>query len=166
MSAARRDAQWRMDSVNFSEKLAKKAEESKIREEKSVADMEERRVASNKRRIEVREAIDIRTDFEKLQDQIDAISTPAMKLTIATAFANDGLFAYMISPEVQLVVQLEGTDLLNHLVHDINDEPEISGDDLSAFSRVGSDNGMIVIPCRAFNDVDTFFTSLRSFKMS
>ena len=101
--------------------------------------MEERRVASNKRRIEVREAIDIRTYFEKLQDQIDGISIPAMKLTIATAFANDGLFAYMISPEVQLVVQLEGTDLLNQLVHDINDESEICGDDLSAFSRVGND---------------------------
>ena len=34
VSAARRDAQWRLESVNFSEKLAKKAEESKIREEK------------------------------------------------------------------------------------------------------------------------------------
>ena len=75
-----------------------------------------------------------------------------MKLTIATAFANDGLFAYMISPEVQLAVQLDGTDLLNHLVHDINDEPEISGDDLSAFSRVESEMAMIVTPCRAFND--------------
>ena len=64
-----------------------------------------------------------------------------MELTIATAFANDGLFAYMRFPEVQLAVQLEGADLLNHLVHDLNDESELSGDESSAFSRAGSDSG-------------------------
>ena len=76
-----------------------------------------------------------------VQQGIEAISTPAMQITIATAFANDGLFAYMRSPEVQLAVQLEGADLLNHIVHDLDDEPEVSGDHLSAFSGPGSDSG-------------------------
>ena len=35
--------------------------------------MEEERVESSKRRIEVRQTIDVWTDFEKLQDQIDTI---------------------------------------------------------------------------------------------
>ena len=73
VSAARHDVNLRLDNVNFSERLAKEAQEGQARKEKSDADMEARRVASNKRRIEARKAVDVRTDFEKLQDQIDAI---------------------------------------------------------------------------------------------
>lgn len=76
-----------------------------------------------------------------VQRGVEAISTPAMQVTIATAFANDGLFAHMRSPEVQLAVQLEGADLLDHLVHDVENEPEESGDELSAFSGEDSDSG-------------------------
>ena len=73
VSAARRDVNLLLDDVNFSERLEKEAQEGQARKEKSDADMEARRVASNKRRIEARKAVDGRTDFEKLQDQIDAI---------------------------------------------------------------------------------------------
>ena len=211
VSAARRDVNLRLDDVNFSERLAKEAQEGQARKEKSDADMEARRVASNKRRIEARKAVDVRTDFEKLQDQIDAIvdddiiilknpGKPKAKTwskrpanwkfiaeeskiygteSVIRSFKDEfaglsatacrqrviqwrkdlkadptktnvdyrlrtpayGLFAYMRSPEVQLAVQLEGADLLNHIVHDLDDEPEVSGDDLSAFSGPDSDSG-------------------------
>ena len=36
---------------------------------------------------------------------------------------------------------MKGEDLLNRLVHDIYEETEVDGDDLSAFCRVGSDGG-------------------------
>ena len=42
---------------------------------------------------------------------------------------------------MQLAVQLEGADLLDHLVHDVENEPEESGDELSAFSGEDSDSG-------------------------
>ena len=47
-----------------------------------------------------------------VQSGIAAISTPEMKATIANAFANDGLFAYMRSPEVQLSIGLKGVVLV------------------------------------------------------
>ena len=72
-----------------------------------------------------------------VQSGIAAISTPEMKVAIANAFANDGLFAHMRSPEVQLAIRLEGLIVEND--QDGN-ESTPSDDEISAFSELSIDN--------------------------
>jgi hypothetical protein len=57
--------------------------------------------------------------------------TPEMRFTIANAFANDGLFAYMRSPEVQLGICFEGIIIDNN--HDGNESVHLE-DGILAFS--------------------------------
>lgn len=58
-----------------------------------------------------------------VQKGIFAIKTPEMKLCIKTSFANDGLFAVMRSPEMQLAAQLEDVRIEDDL--NVNEDVEI-----------------------------------------
>lgn len=76
-----------------------------------------------------------------VQRGIEAIKTPDMRAAIKNAFANDGLFSYIRSPEMQLSVQLEGVDLTNVFVPDVFDESNPSDVESAVYSDVGSDSG-------------------------
>ena len=76
-----------------------------------------------------------------VQRGIEAIKTPDMRAAINNAFASDGLFSYIRSPEMQLSVQLEGVDLTNVFVPDVFDEPNPSDVESAVNSDVRSDSG-------------------------
>jgi DDE superfamily endonuclease len=84
---------------------------------------------------------------------IAAISTPEMKVTIARAFANDGLFAYMRSPEVQQAIRSKREeeqpleDVKSEFIAETDNnqdgiESTHSDDEISAFSELRIDNNV------------------------
>jgi hypothetical protein len=66
-----------------------------------------------------------------VQSGTAAISTPKIRFTISNAFANDDLYGYDRSPDVQLGIRLEGIIIDNN--HDGNESVHL-GDGISAFS--------------------------------
>ena len=63
-----------------------------------------------------------------VQSGIEALKTPEMRETIKNAFAKDGLFTQIRSPEMQLTVQLAGVDLARNLDPDVINEPDCNSD--------------------------------------
>lgn len=77
-----------------------------------------------------------------VQRGIEALKTPQMRETIKTAFANDGLFSVIRSPEMQLRVQLEGIDLANDIALDeVEIDAEIEEIDAEIAAISSSDSG-------------------------
>lgn len=78
-----------------------------------------------------------------VQRGIEALKTPEMRATIKNAFANDGLFTRIRSPEMQLTVQLEGIDLTHVAAPDLFTEPDDNSDGeiaVHSASENGSDS--------------------------
>ena len=74
---------------------------------------------------------------------IEALKTPEMRETIKNAFARDGLFTRIRSPEMQLTVQLAGIDIARKVVPDVANEPECNSDGeiaMHSASENGSDS--------------------------
>ena len=69
-----------------------------------------------------------------VQQGIQALKTPEMKLCIKTSFANDGLFAMMRSPEMQLAAQLEGARIHDDFNVEAAVENEENAEELGATS--------------------------------
>ena len=78
-----------------------------------------------------------------VQRGIEALKTPEMREMIKNAFAKDGLFTRIRSPEMQLTVQLAGIDLARNVVPDVVNEPECNSDGeiaIHSASENGSDS--------------------------